>query len=114
MVLFKDASNSWICYDFKDMEITPANYSILSGPWGPNQTYHPTSWCLEVSSDGKSWTEVHQNESNSDLNGESQVGTYSVNRELRGQFIRLRQTGTTHANADYLVTSGFEIHERRD
>jgi hypothetical protein len=52
--------NSWICYDFKDMEVTPTHYSILSYPSEPNQHHHPKSWCLEVSRDGKSWTEVHR------------------------------------------------------
>jgi hypothetical protein len=51
-----DEPNSWICYDFKSMEITPTHYSILSGPWGPNQENHPKSWCFEVSVDGSSWT----------------------------------------------------------
>jgi hypothetical protein len=50
----KGEPNSWICYDFKDMEITPSHYSILSYPSEPNQNDHPKSWCLEVSVDGAS------------------------------------------------------------
>jgi hypothetical protein len=30
-------SNSWICYDFKDMEVAPLHYSIMSSPHEPNQ-----------------------------------------------------------------------------
>jgi hypothetical protein len=101
--------NSWICYDFKEMEVTPTHYSILSCPSGPNQNDHPKSWCLEVSGDGKSWIEVHRCENNSDLNGLSQIGTYSVNRSVKCRFVRLRQTGKNHFNRDYLMLSGFEI-----
>jgi hypothetical protein len=101
--------SSWICYDFKDMEITPSHYSILSYPSGPNQNHHPKSWCLEVSVDGTSWTEVHRCENNSDLNGSSWIGTYSINRSVKCRFVRLRQTGTNHLNRDYFLLSGFEI-----
>jgi hypothetical protein len=101
--------NSWICYDFKAMEVTPSHYSILSHSAGPNQNDHPKSWCLEVSVDGTSWTEVHRCDNNSDLNGLNQIGTYSVSRSVKCRFVRLRQTGKTHYNCDYLVLCGFEI-----
>jgi hypothetical protein len=101
--------NSWICYDFKEMEVTPTHYSILSHSSGPNYGNHPKSWCLEVSGDGTSWTEVHRCENNSDLNGSSQIGTYSVNRSVKCRFVRLRQTGKNHSNNDCFLLPGFEI-----
>jgi hypothetical protein len=107
--LSNNEPNSWICYDLKKMEITLTHYSILSVANGPNQDQHPKSWCLEVSLDGKSWTEIHRCENNSDLNGLSQIGTYSVNQSMKCRFVRLRQTGKNHYNCDYLKLSGFEI-----
>jgi hypothetical protein len=104
-----DEPNSWICYDFKDMEVTPSHYSIISVPWGAGQARHPKSWCLEVSRDGQSWTEVHRCDNTHDLNGANQIRTYSVTREVRSRFVRLRQTGKTHYNCDYLMLSGFEV-----
>jgi hypothetical protein len=73
------------------MEVTPTHYSILS--CASSQSAHPNSWCLEVSGDGKSWTKVHRCENNFDLNGSSQIGTYSVNRPVKWRFVQLRQTG---------------------
>jgi hypothetical protein len=104
-----DEPNSWICYDLKKMEITLTHYSILSGAGGQNQDHLPKSWCLEVSLDGKSWTEIHRCENNSDLNGSKQIGTYSVSLSVTCRFVRLRQTGRNHYNHDYLKLSGFEI-----
>jgi hypothetical protein len=103
----KTEPNSWICYDFKGMEITPTHYSILSYP--ANQDNLSKSWCLEVSGDGESWTEVHRCENNSELNGLSQIGTYSVNLLMKCRFVRLRQIGKNHYNHDDLMLSGFEI-----
>jgi hypothetical protein len=39
----RDEPNSWICYDFKAMEVTSIHYSILSFPYGSSATYHPKS-----------------------------------------------------------------------
>jgi hypothetical protein len=104
-----DQPNSWICYDFKSSAVAPTHYLILSAPWGPNQDHHLKSWCLEVSTDDKSWTELHRCDCNNDLNGLNQIGTYSVDRELTCRFVRLRQTGKNHGNGDYFLLSGFEI-----
>jgi hypothetical protein len=101
--------NSWICYDFKDMAVTPSYYSIMSCTYGPNHGHQPRSWCLEVSGDCKSWMEIHRCENNKDLNGQNQIGTYSVPGEVRSRFVRLLQTGKTHSNCDCLVLSGFEF-----
>jgi hypothetical protein len=89
------------------MEVTPTHYSILSCT--SSQSAHPKSWCLEISGDGKSWTKVHPCENNSDLNGSSQIGIYSVNRPVKWRFVRLRQTRKNHLSRDCLRFSGFEI-----
>jgi hypothetical protein len=48
-----NVANSWICLDFKNMDVTPTHYSILSHLGQTNQQRHPKSWCLEVSGDGQ-------------------------------------------------------------
>jgi hypothetical protein len=103
-----NVANSWLCYDFKQMEVTPTHYSILSyqGAFG---CFHPKSWCLEVSKDGNSWTEIHRIQDNNDLNDSNKIGTYEVTKSVKCRFIRLRQTGRNHVNYDYFLLSGFEI-----
>jgi hypothetical protein len=92
-----DAPNSWICYDFKKMEVTPTHYSILSLPYAAGSASHPRSWCLEVSTDGNSWTEIHRCSDSSDLNGSNLIGTYEVARSVKCRFARWRQIGKNHA-----------------
>jgi hypothetical protein len=99
--------NSYICYDFKEMEVTPTHYSILS--CASSQSAHPKPWCLEVSGDAKSSTKVHRCENNCDLNCSSQIGTYSVSRSVKCRLVPLHQTGKNHLNHDCLRFSGFEI-----
>jgi hypothetical protein len=74
----RDEPNSWICYDFKGMEITPMHYSILSFPSGRELSSEVL--VLRSIGDGQSWGEVHRCENNSDVNGSSRVGTHSVGR----------------------------------
>jgi hypothetical protein len=102
-------ANSWICYDFKNMRVTPTHYTIVSYPYRPNEGNHPKSWCLEVSIDGKSWTKVHECSDNNDLNGYNQITTYSVTKLMRCRLIRLRQTGENHWGRHYLALSCWEI-----
>jgi hypothetical protein len=101
--------NPWICYDMKNLEITLTHYSILSCQAGPNQTSHPKSWCMEVSVDGRGWTEVHRCTDNSDLNGSNQICTYKVTGSIRCRFIRLRQTGKNHYGNDRFRFCGLEL-----
>jgi hypothetical protein len=92
------------------MEVTPTHYSILSPPYAAGQANHPKSWCLEVSIDGNSWTEIHQCPDNSDLNGSGLIGTYEVARPVKCRFARWHQIGKNHLGSDYLQISGFEVY----
>jgi hypothetical protein len=46
----KDAANSWICYDFKDIQIKVTHYSIRSRRDGDGD--HLRFWTLKGSKDG--------------------------------------------------------------
>jgi hypothetical protein len=105
----QNEANSWIRYNFNNIHVVPTHYSILSRPYEPND-YHPRSWCLELSDDGNEWTEVHRCTDNSDVKGNSIIGTYEVSKSVKCRFVRLRQTGKNHSNRDYLQLSGLEIY----
>jgi hypothetical protein len=103
----RNEPNSWLCYDFKNMRITPTHYSILTYPAACN--HHPKSWCLEVSTNGQQWAEVHQCTDNDELNGANRVRTWQVAKPVESRFVRLRQTGKNHYNHDYLLLCGLEL-----
>jgi hypothetical protein len=102
-------ADSWICLDFKNMEVTPTHYSILSYLGQANEQHHPQFWCLEVSGDGRAWMEVDRREANNDVNGPNLIGTFEVSKQIKSRFIRLCQTGKNHDDEDYLLMSGLEI-----
>jgi hypothetical protein len=106
------ALNSWICYDFKTMNVTPTHYSIISYPAGPNGTSHPKSWCLEgsLTGDDNSWVEIDQRTNCNDVNGSNLIGTWEVKQKQRFRFIRLRQTTVGHDGRHNIIISGFEIY----
>jgi hypothetical protein len=91
----------------KDAEVTVTQYSLISYP--NTRDNHPKSWCLEVSSDGRTWTEVHHCAHNNDFNESNRVGTYQVSMVMAARFVRPRQTGKAHWNKDYLLICSFEV-----
>jgi hypothetical protein len=105
-------SKPWICYDFKNLRVTPTHYALLScSGYGPN-TYHPKSWYVEGSDDGTEWTVLHECSNNSDLNGGGLIGQYPVSEARKCRFVRLRQTQhhSPNTGVHYLTLSGFELH----
>jgi hypothetical protein len=88
--------------------IAPTHYPIIS--YQSSSTHRPKSWYMEVSKDGKEWTEVRRSTSNNDLNGDSLTGTYEVSRVMKCRFVCLRQTGKSHTNNDHFLLSGFEVY----
>jgi hypothetical protein len=101
-------TDGWICGDFKKMRGILTHCSILLFLSGLNGC-HPKSWSLEVSDDGNSWTEVHRIRNSSDLNGQSQIGTYEMNKSAQCRFVRLRQTEKEPCGRDYFSLSSIEI-----
>jgi hypothetical protein len=65
---------------------------------------------MEMSLDGSNWTEVDRRVNNSDLNGVSFIGTYSISGQVNeNRFVRLRQIEKNHKGCDLLMVSGFEL-----
>jgi hypothetical protein len=101
--------DQWLCYDFKNSRVSLTHYSIRT-PNPAQNRHHLKSWVLEVSNDGSNWTEVDRHVDNSDLNGTSLIGTYSILGQVHeSRFVRLRQIGKNHSGYDFLAVSGFEL-----
>jgi hypothetical protein len=100
-------SNSWLCYDFKSMDITPTHYSIQSYPNGSSGN-HPRNWCLEVSNDKETWTSIDLRCDCGRLCDGSRIGTYEVSKIETCRYIRLRRTGKNAKGHDPLSLSGLE------
>jgi hypothetical protein len=65
---------------------------------------------IEGLKDGSSWFELDQQENDDRLNEESAVATFRVTQEIDFvRMVRLRQTGGTHWNDDFIVVSSFEL-----
>jgi hypothetical protein len=103
--LSNDRRDSWLCFDFKGMWVIPTHYSILSSLAGVS---HPKQWCLEVSTDGKQWTEIDRR-NNNDLNGNGLTATYTVSQQVRSKYVRMRLTGQSHDKDHILMLRRLEI-----
>jgi predicted nucleic acid-binding Zn-ribbon protein len=104
-----DTANNWICYDFKNRRVIPTGYAIRSMYNGYVNGPNLKSWSVEVSLDGREWTEIDRRESNADLNAKNVTHTFSVLRHETGRFVRLVNIGRNHFNSDMLCISSFEI-----
>ena len=101
--------NSWICYKFREERVggvTPTSYSIRSVGYGPGW-YHPKSWVLEVSHNGKegSWVVVDSRENNEDLNRMHVIRNFAISDPPSGvfSFVRLRRLGRTTSETIVLL-----------
>jgi hypothetical protein len=105
--LSRNAPNQQLIYDFQTLRVTVRHYSIRSCHVA--QHHHPRSWVIEVSSDGSKWFEIDCRENNTDLNGSSLIGTFSVSTSKECRQIRLRQIGLNHYGGNCLLLSAFEV-----
>jgi E3 ubiquitin-protein ligase HECTD1 len=104
-------NNSWLCYDFKDMQIKPTHYSIRSRYNGGSDDRYLKNWIVEVSKDGLTWTTIDERRNNSDLKGANLTRTFTVSPCDYCRFIRVKHQGYSwqSSNYYYFVISSFEI-----
>lgn len=117
----KDEDGSYLCFDFKEKEIQVTDYSIKS--YGQDVDYcHPKNWVVEVSKDGKEWTEIDRHENDPTLNGMYKVGTFNIKKKQNDfyRFIKIRQTGQSwdHRGQHYYFGLDFvefygKIHQKK-
>ena len=106
-----EKSNNWLCIDFKDHRIIPTDYSIRSYPCSYN-SHHPKSWIVECSNDNIKWEMVDEEKDFSYLNGNNYSHTFTMNHQKQTEFryIRIRLTGPSWGNGDYLKFDSFEVY----
>ena len=99
--------NAWVQFDFKSRRVCLSGYSLKSH----NGSHHfPVSWAIEVSDDGSTWEAVDLRNTR-DLVGSNIERTYECNRQSDRfvRFVRMRQTGKTSDNEDWLSLSQIEF-----
>jgi hypothetical protein len=78
-----DTPGQWICWDFREMRVRPTQYTITAS--------NLTSWVVEGSLDGSSWTEIDRKADNLDFLGWN-TASCAVSKRREFRFIRLTQT----------------------
>ena len=104
---------SWICYDFKERRVIPTSYTVRSIDQGSGW-FHLRSWVIQVSNDGRSWTEIDRRTDNNDLNGARAIANFKISNVPceTFRFFRLKTTGKNHCNWDsryQLIISALEV-----
>jgi hypothetical protein len=100
--------DSWLSYDFRSRRVYPTKYYIRSRNY---HTHHMRSWVVEGSNnrDGNQWIELDRRDDIDDLSRANGEVTFPIAHSDWFRWIRLRQTGKTSANSDYLIVSAFDI-----
>jgi hypothetical protein len=100
-----DQANSWLQIDFKTRSVCLTHYSLKSHSGTLNWF---RDWVLEGSEDGMTW-DILDSRQTDELVGPSQVRTYPVTLSHYFRYIRLRQTGKTNNNENFLILTNIEV-----
>jgi hypothetical protein len=105
----KNEANSWICYDFKDIQIKVTHYSIRTRR--DYASHHLRSWTLEGSTDGLKWVKIDDRQNDTSLNSQGAISVFSISESFEEEFrmIRLRQTEKNSSRNDQLVVNAIEF-----
>jgi hypothetical protein len=85
----EDEPGQWVCWDFREMRVRPTHYTITAGGL--------TSWVVEGSLDGESWTEIDR-QTNNQFFTHWNTAPFAVSNPAECRFIRLTQTDKRHYN----------------
>lgn len=98
----------WLCIEFVNRLFHLTGYTIRTRTdWA---TGHPSNWVVEGSKDGASWIVLDQRVGNGDLAGQGRVHHFPVNPlPQRFKFLRLRHTGPTHGEQNFVILSALEL-----
>jgi hypothetical protein len=99
-----DASNAWLCYDFRGLRVVPTHYTVRTG-----DDDFIRSWLIETSIDGSCWTTVDRQEDVQELNARHVAGNYKLSEVRVARLVRLVNIGRNHRRNDRLMISAFEI-----
>jgi hypothetical protein len=59
--------------------------------------------------DGSTWTELDRHTNDQTTNSSHQIGTFSISKDFKCQFVRLRQTGVNARGGHSLTLYAMEI-----
>lgn len=89
--------NAWICFDFKNMSVSPTKYALKSRPDFGSGSDHLKSWVVEGSNDKSRWTILDEREGADMLNGAGSESIFRMNMKLEKskyfRYLRIRATG---------------------
>jgi hypothetical protein len=103
----QNTPNSWICFDFKEKNISLERYTLKSDGGG----HYLVQWEIEGSNDGTTWTRVDRRNTQ-ELRSSYIVKGFECSSENRSKFfryIRLRQSGINAANCNHLMLCNIEF-----
>ena len=107
----KSQLNGWICFDFKEHQIVPTNYTIRSYFYSP---HYLKSWNLEGSQDKAKWEVIDSQTNCTHIDGSLKVHTFPINKESQKKFryFRIVITGCSQTNSIYycLTLNSFELY----
>jgi hypothetical protein len=105
----KSEANSWIFYDFKDMQIKVTHYSIRTRRDYSN--HHLRSWKLEGSIEGLNWVKIDDRLNDTSLSGQGVISSFSISESFQHEFgqIRLRIAGKNSNGSDHLTVNAIEF-----
>jgi hypothetical protein len=83
-----NAPDQWVCWDFREMRVTPTHYTIKS--------FKLKSWVLEGSMDGENWTEIDRQKDTKDFKAGWATESFGVANPAEFRLIRLTQTDRNH------------------
>jgi hypothetical protein len=107
----RGSPGQWVSYEFRTGTVHLTGYAIRSQyDRGPG-CCHLRDWLIETSVDGDDWRIVDKRKNNGELNDQNVSRYFEIREDLRQdcRFVRLRQTGKSHANNDSLFFSSFEV-----
>jgi hypothetical protein len=101
-------ANSWVCFEFKNSQISLTSYTLRSHTGTVNYLVH---WVIDASNDERSWVEIDRRDTQ-ELVGNNLVKNFRCSGAQTSEFfrfIRIRQTRETSSNSNCLVLCNVEF-----
>jgi hypothetical protein len=105
------AQRPWVAYDFKDHLVIPTHYEIRSAVGPSPGTWHPRSWVLEASADGKRWDQLDLRQNVGSLDGDGVVALFPLQpRQTQYRCLRLAMTQKNPRDNWSFTITAWEIY----
>lgn len=107
----ENTPNSWLQYDFKEHKMRPTHYSIMS-PSEEDGDSNPYSWVIEGWNGNGEWKILDSRNEVGSLKSKCAFCTFQIQQPLKRdefyRYLRIRQTGPTATNFNYLGVTALE------